>query len=49
MNQDPLPKYRFLVTLDPGDAYLPPRRHCCCRWPRPARSRRSPAWARNWR
>ncbi|GAB7044483.1 MULTISPECIES: phage tail protein [Catenuloplanes] len=21
---DPLPKYRFLVTLDPGDAYLPP-------------------------
>ena len=20
---DPLPKYRFLVTLDPGDAYLP--------------------------
>ncbi|MFH9662564.1 phage tail protein [Streptomyces sp. NPDC017248] len=24
MMQDPLPKYRFLVTLDPGDAYLPP-------------------------
>ncbi|MFJ9700066.1 phage tail protein [Streptomyces fradiae] len=24
MNEDPLPKYRFLVTLDPGDAYLPP-------------------------
>ncbi|CAL9604273.1 phage tail protein [Streptomyces sp. enrichment culture] len=23
MNEDPLPKYRFLVTLDPGDAYLP--------------------------
>lgn len=21
---DPLPKYRFIVTLDPGDAYLPP-------------------------
>jgi phage tail-like protein len=21
---EPLPKYRFLVTLDPGDAYLPP-------------------------
>lgn len=21
---DPLPKYRFVVTLDPGDAYLPP-------------------------
>jgi phage tail-like protein len=21
---DPLPKYRFMVTLDPGDAYLPP-------------------------
>jgi phage tail-like protein len=20
---DPLPKYRFIVTLDPGDAYLP--------------------------
>lgn len=24
MTQDPLPKYRFLVTLDPADAYLPP-------------------------
>lgn len=24
MTLDPLPKYRFLVTLDPGDAYLPP-------------------------
>ncbi|MFF4399595.1 phage tail protein [Streptomyces sp. NPDC001480] len=24
MMQDPLPKYRFLVTLDPADAYLPP-------------------------
>ncbi|MBD3003910.1 MULTISPECIES: phage tail protein [unclassified Streptomyces] len=23
MSLDPLPKYRFLVTLDPGDAYLP--------------------------
>lgn len=23
-NADPLPKFRFLVTLDPGDAYLPP-------------------------
>ncbi|PPK67153.1 phage tail protein [Actinokineospora auranticolor] len=22
--QEPLPKYRFLVTLDPGDVYLPP-------------------------
>jgi len=21
---DPLPRYRFIVTLDPGDAYLPP-------------------------
>jgi phage tail-like protein len=21
---EPLPKYRFIVTLDPGDAYLPP-------------------------
>jgi phage tail-like protein len=21
---EPLPKYRFMVTLDPGDAYLPP-------------------------
>jgi phage tail-like protein len=21
---EPLPKYRFVVTLDPGDAYLPP-------------------------
>ena len=21
---DPLPKFRFIVTLDPGDAYLPP-------------------------
>jgi phage tail-like protein len=21
---DPLPKHRFIVTLDPGDAYLPP-------------------------
>jgi phage tail-like protein len=21
---DPLPKFRFVVTLDPGDAYLPP-------------------------
>jgi phage tail-like protein len=23
MTLDPLPKYRFVVTLDPGDAYLP--------------------------
>lgn len=23
MTLDPLPKYRFIVTLDPGDAYLP--------------------------
>ncbi len=24
MIEDPLPSYRFLVTLQPGDAYLPP-------------------------
>jgi phage tail-like protein len=24
MLEDPLPGYRFLITLDPGDAYLPP-------------------------
>lgn len=24
MREDPLPGYRFLITLDPGDAYLPP-------------------------
>lgn len=24
MFEDPLPGYRFVITLDPGDAYLPP-------------------------